>query len=62
MTENKQREGGEEKPGELTIYKPEEQIYQKLYLCDYLRELYETAEMENEPSADNKKKARKPAK
>jgi len=52
MTVNNRRKGSEEKPGELTPYKPEEQIYQKLYLCDYLRELYETAEKENEPSAD----------
>ena len=62
MTVNNRRKGSEEKPGELTPYKSEEQIYQKLYLCDYLRELYESAEEENEPSADKKKKLPTPAK
>ena len=37
MTEEDESKGGEEKPEGLTIYKPEDQIYQKLYLCDYLR-------------------------
>lgn len=62
MTENDGSKIGEEKPEGLTIYKPEDQIYQKLHLCDYLRELYESAEEENEPSADKKKKLPTPAK
>ena len=55
MTEEDESKGGEEKPEGLTIYKPEDQIYQKLYLCDYLRELYEFAEEENEPLKEKKK-------
>ena len=55
MTEEDESKGGEEKPEGLTIYKPEDQIYQKLYLCDYLRELYKSAEEENEPPAEKKK-------
>ena len=49
MTEEDGSKVGEEKPEGLTISKPEDQIYQKLYLCDYLRELHETDEKENEP-------------
>jgi len=55
MTEQDGSKGGEEKPEGLTTCKLEDQIYQKLYLCDYLRELYESAEEENEHSAEKKK-------
>ena len=55
MTEEDGSKVGEEKPEGLTISKPEDQIYQKLYLCDYLRELYEFAEEENEPLKEKKK-------
>jgi len=55
MTEEDESKGGEEKPEGLTLSKPEDQIYQKLYLCDYLRELYESAEKENEPPTEKKK-------
>ncbi len=57
MTEEDRSKGGEEKPKGLTlsIYKPEDQIYQKLHLCDYLRELYEAAEKENEPPIEEKR-------
>jgi len=55
MTEEDGSKVGEEKPEGLIIYKPEDQIYQKLYLCDYLRELYESAEGESEPPAEKKK-------
>jgi len=55
MAENDGPKIGEEKPEGLTIYKPEDQIYQKLCLCNYLRELYEAAEKENEPSIEKKK-------
>jgi len=40
---------------ELSIYKPEDQVYQKLHLCEYLRELYDAIEEENEPPAEKKK-------
>ena len=49
MTKEGESKVGEEKSEGLTISKPEDQIYQKLYLCDYLRELHETDEKENEP-------------
>jgi len=55
MTENGRSKVDEEKPEGLIIYKPEDQIYQNLYLCDYLRKLYESTEEENEPPADKKK-------
>ncbi len=55
MTESDRSKGGQEKPEGVTISKPEDQIYQKLYLCDYLRELYEAAEEENEPPTEKKK-------
>jgi len=45
---------GEEKPDGLTISKPEDQIYQKFHLYDYLKELYESVEKESEHSAGNK--------
>lgn len=59
MTEDDGPKIGEEKPEGLTISKPEDQIYQKLYLCDYLRELYESAEEENEPPIEKKKDFRR---
>ena len=55
MTEEDESKVGEEKPDGLTISKPEDQIYQTLYLCDYLRELYESAEGESVPPAEKKK-------
>ena len=55
MTENEGSKSEGEKRGGLTIYKPENQIYQKLYLCDYLRELYEATEKESEPPTEKKK-------
>ena len=55
MTEEDESKDGEERPEGLTISKPEDQIYQTLYLCDYLRELYESAEGESEPPAEKKK-------
>ena len=59
MTEQNGPKGGQDKPDGLTISKPEDQIYQKLYLCDYLRELYEAAEEENEPPTEKKKDFRR---
>jgi hypothetical protein len=55
MPEEDGSKGGEEKPEGLSISKPEDQIYQKLHLCDYLRELYEAAEKENESPIEKKK-------
>jgi hypothetical protein len=55
MTEQDGSKGGEEIPEGLTISRPEDQIYQKLHLCDYLRELYESVEEEREHPADKKK-------
>jgi len=39
----------EEEPLKLTVYKPEGQIFQKLHLCDYLGELFETPDEEGSP-------------
>ena len=55
MTEEDESKDGEEKPEGLTISKPEDQIYQKLYLCDYLRELYEADEEDKESLIEKKK-------
>ena len=54
MTEEDESKGDEEKAEGVTIYKLEDQIYQKVHLCDYLRELYESAEEENEPPIEKK--------
>jgi hypothetical protein len=61
MKENDQSKVDEEKPEGLTIYKPEDQIFQKLHLCEYLGELYEAAEEENGHSAEKKKDLRRHA-
>jgi hypothetical protein len=55
MKKNDQAEADDEKSVELTIYKLDDQVYQKLHLCEYLRELYEAAENENEPPTEKKK-------
>jgi len=59
MKENDQSKANGEKPIGLTIYKPEDQVFQKLHLCEYLRELYESAEDENEHAAEKKKDFRR---
>jgi hypothetical protein len=59
MKESDQSKVDEEKPIGLTLYKPEDQIFQKLHLCEYLGELYEAAEEENEHSGDKKKDFRR---
>ncbi len=56
MTEDKDSKNDEEKPEEPTIPKPKGQVYQKLCLCDYLRDLYEASEKEGENLVDEKKK------
>ena len=45
----------DEKPLKLAIYNPEGQVFQKLHLCEYLEELYEAAEDEDEPPIGKKK-------
>jgi len=59
MKEDDQSKVDKEKPEGLTIYKPEDQVFQKLHLCEYLRELYEAAEGENEHPVENKKNFRR---
>jgi hypothetical protein len=49
----------EEKLLNLTIYKPEEEIFQRLHLCEYLRELPEVGEDENRPPKREKKDFRR---
>jgi hypothetical protein len=41
--ENDQSKVDERKPEGLTIYKPGDQVFPKLHLCEYLRELYGAA-------------------
>jgi len=48
MKENDKPKINEDKPEGLTLYKPEDQIFQKLHLCKYLGELHEAAEGEND--------------
>ena len=55
MKENDQSKVDKEQPDGLVIYKPEGQVYQKLHLCEYLREFYEGAENESELAAEKKK-------
>ncbi len=55
MKENDQSKADDEKPLRLTPYKPEGQVFQKRHLCDYLGELYEAAEDQNEPRIGKKK-------
>jgi len=61
MKENGPSKADDEEPLGLTIYKPEGQVYQKLHLCEYLRELCEAAEHENEPGTAKKKDFRRHA-
>ncbi len=55
MTENNSSKNEEEKPDRPSISEPEGQVYQKLHLCDYLRELYEDSEKVSEQSVEKKK-------
>ena len=61
MKENDPSKANGEEPLGLTIYKPEGHVYQKLHLCEYLRELYEAAEHENQPGTAKKKDFRRHA-
>ncbi len=58
MKENDQSKADDEKPIRLTIDKPEDQVFQKLHLCEYLRELYEASEEENGHPVKKKKESR----
>ena len=55
MKEDNQSKIDDEKPIGLTISKPEGQVFQKLHLYEYLRELYEPTENENEHATEKKK-------
>ncbi len=55
MTEDNGSKNDEEKRDGTTISEPESPVYQKLYLCDYLRELYEDSEKVSEQSVEKKK-------
>jgi hypothetical protein len=59
MKEDDQSIANDEKPIELTIYKPEGQVFQKLHLCEHLRELFEATENGNEHAAEKKKDFRR---
>ena len=60
MTDEKNLLGGnEEKPLNLKTYKPEGEIFQRLHLCEYLRELSEIVEDENKPAKPEKKDFRR---
>ena len=61
MKENDQLKADDEKPIRLTIYKPEDQVFQRLHLCEYLKELNEAAEDENENLVEKKKDFRRHA-
>jgi hypothetical protein len=59
MKKKDQSKADDEKQGGLTLYKPEGQVFQKLHLCEYLRELYDATENENEHAAEEKKDFRR---
>ena len=59
MKKSDQSKVDKEQPDGLVIYKPEGEVYQKLHLCDYLRELYEAAENESDHAAEKKKDFRR---
>jgi hypothetical protein len=59
MKKSDQSKVEKEEPDGLIIYKPEEQVFQKLHLCEYLGELYEAAEVENENPVEKKKDFRR---
>jgi hypothetical protein len=57
--ENDQSKADDGNPKGLTIYKPEDQVFQKLHLCEYLKGLYEPAENEKEHAVERKKDFRR---
>ncbi len=61
VTEDNGSKNDEEKPDGPSMSEPEGQVYQKLHLCDYLRELYEDSEKVSEQSVEKKKELPKQA-
>jgi hypothetical protein len=59
MKKSDQSKVEKEEPDGLIIYKPEEQVFQKLHLCEYLGELYDPVEDENENPVEKKKDFRR---
>jgi|GEM_PF-4437923 len=55
MKEDDPSKANDEKSLKLTVCKPEDQAFQRLHLCEYLSELYESAEEENKSSVEKKK-------
>ncbi len=60
MAEDNDSRNDKEKSQGLTTSVPEGQVYQKLYLCDYLREL-EDSEQDGERAVEKKKELSKQA-
>ncbi len=60
MAEDDDSRNDKEKSGGTTSI-PEGQVYQKLHLCDYLRELYEDSEQDSEQAVEKKKELSKQA-
>ena len=48
MKEDDPSKADDEKSAGLTVYKPEDPVFQKRHLCEYLRELYDTVEDDND--------------
>jgi len=59
MKQDDQSKTDDEKPVGLAIYHPEDQAFQNLHLCKYMRELYEAAENENGHGTEKKKDFRR---
>jgi hypothetical protein len=55
MKDNNQTAANEEQCVSLTIYKSEEQVFQRLYLCEYLGELPEITNGKTENSSIEEK-------
>ena len=55
MKQDDRSKTDDEKPLGLTIYTLEEQVFQKLHLCEYMRELYEAAENDKGHEVEKKK-------
>jgi hypothetical protein len=55
MKKKDQSRADDEKAVGLTISKPEDQIFQKLHLCEYLGELFEAMEDANDHRTEKKK-------
>ncbi len=58
MKEDDQVPAGKGMPRGFMIFRPEEEAFQRLYLCNYLNELPEIAENEAEDSGVAKQEAK----